>query len=321
MGGSPLNLPVIAVLAGGVSSEREVSLRSGKAVAVAAAGSFPTILVQVDRPEIPQGLDPEIHVVHSTLHGTFGEDGAMQRLLDAAGFVYAGCDAAASALTMDKQLTKKTVAAAGVPVAAGRCFSSDAVPSASELVRELGGDIVLKPNSEGSSVGLAFASTPAEIEAALAGLKSGTWIAERRVRGAELTVGVIGGRAMGVVEIVPKSGAYDYASKYTRGATEYFCPARIPAGAFAAVRQLAEQAFAACNCRDFARVDFMLSPKDGPVFLEVNTIPGMTETSLLPKSASWSGCDFNSLVREMTIPAVGRFARRHTTIAHAEKRN
>lgn len=311
-----MKAPVIAVLAGGVSAEREVSLRSGRAVALAAAASFPAMLVRVDAAEIPAQLDPAVHVVHSTLHGTFGEDGGMQSLLEAAGFEFAGCDAASSALTMDKCRTKELVARAGVPVPPGRMFRADNKPSASELVRELGGDIVLKPNGEGSSVGLAFASTPGELEAALAALTPGRWLAERRIRGTELTVGVLGGRAMGVVEIAPKSGAYDYASKYTRGATEYHTPARIPAGAFAAVRDFAATAFAACNCRDYARVDFMLSPADGPFFLELNTLPGMTETSLLPKSASWSGYDFNSLVREMTVPAVGRFIRRHTNIAH-----
>jgi len=311
-----VNAPVIAVLAGGVSSEREVSLRSGRAVAMAAAASFPTILVQVGTAGIPEGLDPELHIVHSTLHGTFGEDGAMQGLLDVAGFEYAGCDAVSSALTMNKQCTKELVAVAGVPVAPGRCFQGESPPPASELMRELGSEIVLKPNAEGSSVGLTFASTPGELEAALAALTPGAWLAERRVRGIELTVGVVSGRALGVVEIAPKSGAYDYASKYTRGATEYYSPARISADAFAAVRQFAEAAFAACACRDFARIDFMLSPTDGPSFLEINTIPGMTETSLLPKSASWSGYDFNSLVREMTVPAIGRFVSRHTTIAH-----
>ena len=308
--------PVITVLAGGISSEREVSLRSGRAVALGAAASFPTMFVRVDAAEIPAQLDPAVHVVHSTLHGTFGEDGAMQALLEAAGFEFAGCDAASSALTMDKRRTKELVARAGVPVSPGRMFRADAKPAASELVRELGGDIVLKPNGEGSSVGLAFASTPGELEASLAALTPGEWLAERRIRGAELTVGVLGGRAMGVVEIAPKSGAYDYASKYTRGATEYHTPARIPADAFAAVREFAATAFAVCGCRDFARVDFMLSPAEGPFFLELNTLPGMTETSLLPKSASWSGYDFNSLVREMTVPAVGRFIRRHTNIAH-----
>jgi D-alanine-D-alanine ligase len=312
-----MKTPIIAVLAGGVSSEREVSLRSGRAVALAASASFPTILVQVDAASIPAKLDPTVHVVHSTLHGTFGEDGGMQALLEKAGFEFAGCDAASSALTMDKQRTKETVARAGVPVAPGRFFRADGKPSASELVRDLGGDIVLKPNGEGSSVGLSFASTPGELEAALAALTPGDWLAERRIRGKELTVGVLAGRSMGVVEIAPKSGAYDYASKYTRGATEYHTPARIPADVFAAVREMAAAAFAACECRDFARVDFMLSPSDGPFFLELNTLPGMTETSLLPKSASWAGYDFNSLVREMTVPAVGRFIQRHTTIAHA----
>lgn len=308
--------PIIVVLAGGTSKEKEVSLRSGAATASAAASSFATRLIFVTENALPAELDPRRHVVLSTLHGTFGEDGGMQALLERAGFAYAGCDAASSALTMDKTLTKQIAAAQGVPVADAVVFDAKAAPTAEELAAKLGAEVVLKPNNEGSSVGLRICETTEQLAAALAELRPGRWIAERRVRGIELTVGVLQGRAMGVVEIAPKSGQYDYASKYTAGASEYFAPARISAAATAAVQRHAEAAFAACGCRDFARVDFILAAGDKPVMLEVNTLPGMTATSLLPKSASCAGHDFVSLVRAMAQPALERFQSNRLSLSH-----
>jgi D-alanine-D-alanine ligase len=311
-----MNLPVIAVLSGGTSAEREVSLRSGAATAGAAANNFPTRLLVVDAPAVPAGLDPVRHVVLSTLHGTFGEDGSMQRLLEAAGVAYAGCDAPSSALTMDKSATKERVAKTGVPVAEGIAFDAAAAPTAAELTHRLGREIVLKPNNEGSSVGLQVLTEPDALAAALPRLHPGRWLAERRIRGTELTVGVLHGKAMGVVEIAPRSGMYDYASKYTRGATEYFAPARIEPGVTDALQRFSETAFAACGCRDFARIDFLLSTEGQPFFLEINTLPGMTETSLLPKSALCVGLDFAALVREMVLPAVARWRAAQTSFAH-----
>jgi D-alanine-D-alanine ligase len=299
--------PVIAVLAGGTSAEREVSIGSGQACALALARSFPTRLFAVDAEALPPGLDPSRHVVFSTLHGTFGEDGGMQRLLDAAGVHYAGCDAESSAFTMDKTRTKARAAARGVGVAEAVVFAAGEVPSADEIAARLGPEVVVKPNGEGSSVGLTVANDRAGLAAALAGIRSGRWLAERRIRGRELSVGVLGGRALGIVEVRPRSGVYDYASKYTPGRTEYLAPAPVDPAAGAAVRDAAETAFAACGCRDYARVDFILSEGGEPILLEINTLPGMKETSLLPMSARCAGLDFIALVREMVTPALRRF--------------
>ena len=299
--------PIIAVLAGGISAEREVSLGSGRACAQALARSFPTRLFQVDTEALPEGLDPEQHVVFSTLHGTFGEDGGMQRLLDAAGVQYAGCDAAASELAMDKARTKAAAAARGVRGAEAILFSAAATPAAAEVVAQLGEDIVFKPNDEGSSVGLSLAQGRAAAEAALARIASGDWLVEQRIAGRELSVGVLAGRALGIVEIRPHSGVYDFASKYTKGATEYVAPAPLAAAETAAVQTAAEATFAACGCRDYARVDFILSEEDGPILLEINPLPGMKETSLLPMSARCAGLDFIALVRELVTPAWQRF--------------
>jgi D-alanine-D-alanine ligase len=299
--------PIIAVFAGGTSAEREVSLGSGRACAIALARSFPTRLFQIDTNALPPGLDPRQHVVFSTLHGTFGEDGGMQRLLDAAGVAYAGCDAASSALTMDKTRTKQTVEAAGIPIIPGITFDAARKPAVAEVIDRLGEKLVLKPNAEGSSVGLAMVDGRADLEAKLATVDRGAWILERRIFGHELAVGVLGGNAMGIVEIRPKSGIYDYASKYTKGLTEYLAPAPLPPAAYPAIQAAAEKAFRACGCRDYARVDFMFSEQSGHYLLEINTLPGMKETSLLPMSARCAGRDFTALVREMTLPALQRF--------------
>lgn len=310
-----MTAPHIAVLAGGTSAEREVSLGSGRACASALARSFPTRFVEVTAQALPAGLDPRRDVVFSTLHGTFGEDGRMQRLLDAAGVQYAGCDAAGSELTMDKARTKRAVAARGVRVARDLAFAADAVPAVDVVVGQLGEQVVVKPNDEGSSVGLSIVGSRAELATALGAIRRGNWLIEERLRGRELSVGVLGGRAMGVVEIRPKSGVYDYASKYTKGATEYFAPAPLDEAVTAQVQRAAETAFAACGCRDYARVDFILVDPNVLYLLEINTLPGMKETSLLPMSARCAGLDFTALVREMVRPALQRFAssgRSHT---------
>lgn len=303
-----MKTPVIAVLSGGTSAEREVSLGSGKACALALARSFPTRLFEINAEALPDGLDPAQHIVFSTLHGTFGEDGGMQALLDEAGVTYAGCDAAASALTMDKTKTKNAAAAKGVNVAKAVTFTADQKPTAADVIARLDGEsLVVKPNAEGSSVGLALIASRAELEAKLASITRGSWLIEPRLIGREMSVGVLNGRAMGIVEIRPKSGVYDYTSKYTKGLTEYFAPAPLSPEITSQVQKAAETAFAACGCRDYARVDFILS-QDGPLYLlEINTLPGMKETSLLPMSARCAGLDFTALVRELVTPALARF--------------
>lgn len=303
-----MNQPIIAVFAGGTSPEREVSLGSGKAVALAMAYNYPTAFFTIDSDALPEGLDPARHIVCSTLHGVFGEDGGMQRLLEQAGVAYAGCDAKASDLTFDKWRTRQSVSAQGVQVAPGRVFQASAKPTAAALVAEYGEQIVLKPNRQGSSVGLQIVSTKVGLEIALGGIRQGEWIAEERILGREFTVGILRGRAMGVVEVVPKSGVFDYTSKYTKGLTEYFAPAQISDEIATKLRTAAETAFAACGCRDYARIDFMLSGDGELYLLEINTLPGMKETSLLPMSARCVGLDFVALCREMVAPAVERFA-------------
>lgn len=302
-----MNTPHLVVLAGGTSSEREVSLGSGLASAIALSRTFPTRMVEVNTDGLPEGLEPTRDVVFSTLHGGFGEDGGMQAVLDQGGIAYGGCDAASSRLTMDKSRTKAAAAKGGVTVAPEILFAATAKPTPAAVVAALGSEVVFKPNDQGSSVGLALVEGEAAIARVLAGITVGNWLAEKRLKGRELSVGVLNGKAMGVVEIRPRSGVYDYESKYTKGATEYLAPAPLTELQTARVRADAEKAFAACGCRDYARVDFILSGESDLFLLEINTLPGMKETSLLPMSARCVGLDFTALVRELVSPALQRF--------------
>jgi D-alanine-D-alanine ligase len=283
-----------------------VSLGSGHACLIALARRHAVRLFELDADALPAGLDPVRHVVFSTLHGGFGEGGGMQRLLDAAGVHYAGCGAASCALTLDKTETKRVASAAGVRVVEGLVFGAEARPDPAEIIGRLGEQLVVKPNDEGSSVGLQLVAGQAQLAAALAAITRGRWLVERRIMGRELSVGVLNGRAMGVVEIRPKSGVYDYRSKYTKGLTEYEAPANLPADETKRVQAAAETVFQVCGCRDYARVDFMWSDNDGAHLLEINPLPGMKETSLLPMSARCLGLDFTALVARMVGPALER---------------
>jgi len=299
--------PEIIVLCGGLSSESEVSLRSGQAVAEVLPGSR---LVELTTDALPAWLDPARHVVFPVLHGGWGEDGRAQAEMEARGVAFVGCSSAANRLCMDKVATKQAMRGAGVPAIPEVAFAGAAKPTAAALVAALGEHLVIKPSDQGSSVGLYMLEGEAAVAKALAEIPaSGQWMAERRLRGREMSIGLLDGRPMGLVEIVPLTGVYDYKTKYTKGASEYLFPAPIPAELTAAVGEAAARLFAACGCRDFARADVFLEPDGRFYFLEINTMPGMTATSLMPKSASCVGLDFPALVRRMAAPALARAAR------------
>ena len=206
---------------------------------------------------------------------------------------------------MDKGRTKEIAVELGIAVPEGEVFAGDAVPLADDLMDRLGTSLVLKPVASGSSDGLSFTNHRSELGVALSQIHSGRWLAERRITGRELTVGLLDGKALGVVEIVSESGIYDYAAKYTTGTTDYQYPAKIGAYTTSRIEAEAEKIFAACDCRDFARVDFLLEDET-PYFLEINTLPGLTESSLFPKSAACRGYDFVSLVEAMLAGALAR---------------
>lgn len=285
----------VTVLMGGPSAEREVSLRSGAAVAQAlrARGHRVHEMDPVPgRLELPEGTE----VVFLALHGTYGEDGGVQAELEGLGMRYTGCGVEASRVAFDKGLTKERCRGEGVPVA-----RSVMIPAKCGWPEGWTGPVVLKPVRQGSSVGLQFVEGAEDFGAALeSALGHGSEVMmEERIMGRETTVGILEDRALPVVEVRPKRGSYDYANKYTAGATEYFCPADFPEWVTRGIQSAALGAFRAVGGRDYARVDVMVRGDGSPVVLEVNTLPGMTETSLLPKAAAAAGMDFGKLCERL----------------------
>ena len=276
----------VGVLMGGVSSEREISLLSGQAMlsALQARGVQASGLDLRDdwSEQIRQsGIDTAV----IALHGRWGEDGCVQGLLEIMQIPYSGSGVAASALCMDKVLCKAVLNQTGLKTPVDIPIGDDG-PSRYP--------VVLKPILEGSSVGLHVLHNADDWQQLAIEDASG-WMAEIPVKGAEVAVSVLNGRALPPVEVVPNSGMYDFASKYTKGATEYFCPARIPAESLKLCMQRAEEAVRITACRGAPRVDMIMADGGEPVILEINTIPGMTETSLLPKAAAEAGIDFEEL--------------------------
>jgi D-alanine-D-alanine ligase len=295
----------ITVMLGGPSAEREVSLRSGAAVAQALRSLGHTVR-ELDPRDDSWTLAAGTDVVFLALHGTYGEDGTVQQHLEALGVPYTGCDAAASRIAFDKLATKKRCLQAGVPTPRYEVFTSPRAgwPAGWEP------PVVLKPVRQGSSVGLQFVERVGDWSAALAeSLRYDSEILmEEKILGRETTVGILGGEALPIVEIRPKQGGYDYTNKYTSGATEYFCPAPFDEPASRRIQAAALGAFHAVGGGDYARVDVMVRQTGEPEVLEVNTLPGMTETSLLPKAAAAAGIGFAELCRRMIELALDRQA-------------
>lgn len=280
----------ISVLDGGISAEREVSLRTGAAVtsALRALGHDVTeVLVESKDFRLPVGCE----AVFIALHGTFGEDGEVQRILDGRGIPYTGCGADSSARAFDKLASKRAFLAAGVPT------PEFAVCGPETDLSPISPPVVVKPPRQGSSVGVTRVTDPARWRDALeeALRFDNPVLVEKMIFGRELTVGILGAEALPVIEIVPHEGFYDYANKYTAGRTEYRCPASLPPGATERVQAAALAAHRSLGCEVYSRVDVLLDADGAPSVLEVNTIPGMTETSLLPKAAAASGISFGAL--------------------------
>lgn len=279
----------IAVLMGGASSEREISLRSGAAV-FAALKQQGLDVVAVDlvlntKLWHRQIKDSQAEVAFIALHGTYGEDGCIQGLLESMQIPYTGSDVLASALCMDKRLTKSVLQIAGVKTPRN-VILKDRVPTSYP--------VFVKPVAEGSSVGLHYVKDAAEW-LALGIQDTKQWLIEDCVLGMEVAVGVLNGKALTPVEIEPKSGRYDFESKYTVGATDYYCPARLSTACKQKCMEIAEQAVAVLGCSGAPRADLIVPKHGEPVLLEVNTIPGMTATSLLPKAAAEMGISFEAL--------------------------
>ena len=323
---------------GGPSAEREVSLRSGAAVAKALR-SLGHEIQELDPRDESWVLPPKTDVVFLALHGTYGEDGTVQRRLDELGAIYTGCDAEASAAAFNKIRAKVLFEKLNVPTAKywwgdtwsdskGEALKKTIQDWAEKVAGQVFGEaglklpLVVKPACQGSSVGLFFVERKEDLSTAIfeafriacdGGIENldscsnrSVVLVEEKIIGRETTVGILGGEPLPVVEVRPKTGGYDYKNKYTAGCTEYFCPADFNATTTKRIQDAALGAFKAVGGRDYARVDVMVRPDGSPVVLEVNTLPGMTETSLLPKAAAAAGLNYAQLCQRMVDLALKR---------------
>ena len=300
----------VAVLMGGWANEREVSLMSGNGV----AGALESRGHRVTRIDMGRDVAARIaeaapDIVFNALHGVPGEDGTVQGMLDLMGVPYTHSGLATSVIAIDKELTKLLLVPRGIPMPGGRIVRSEELYGSDPLARPY----VLKPVNEGSSVGVAIVTDTSNYGNPIRKDATGPWqqfdtlLAEPYIRGRELTVAVLGDKALTVTELVPKSGFYDFDAKYTDGMTEHVCPAEIPEEIAALCMDYALRAHRALGCRGCSRSDFRWDDErgeDGLFLLETNTQPGMTPLSLVPEQARHCGMDYASLVEAIVADAL-----------------
>ena len=280
---------------GGNSKEREISMKTGQAILESLQRQGYQAIALDTKQEIAAALKAEAPAATViALHGHHGEDGTIQGLLEILQIPYSGSGVLASALCMDKRLCKQLVATLGVTVPEAHVVHD--LSELQSIPESL--PVVVKPNQEGSTLGMAIVREAKEIKPAVteALQHDSTVLLEQYIAGTEVTVGLMNGQSLPVLEIVPQSGFYDFEAKYTKGMTEYIVPARIPEAATQKLQQESEMVFQQLNLSGIARIDYILAKNGTPYFLEINTIPGMTETSLVPKAAEKAGINFDQVV-------------------------
>jgi len=294
----------VGVFYGGISAEREVSLRTGAAAASALRRrGYDVREIDIREDWLGTVRSAECDVAFLALHGRFGEDGCIQAACELAKLPYTGSGVAASAVAMSKVLGKRMVAAADVPCPPDAVYEGTEIAGAKPP--PFGFPLVVKPDREGSTVGVTIVRDPSMWEEALAAAARHDIrvLAEAYVPGREITVAVVNGKVLPAIEIVPKSGFYDYRSKYTAGETEYVIPVPMDRDILQRAAEYTRRAAQALQLRGAARLDYRVDPAGNVFFLEANTIPGMTETSLLPKAAKFDGMSFEELVEEILSDA------------------
>lgn len=299
----------IGVLMGGLSKERDISLKSGKAVSKALkdAGYEKVKDIDVNEDLALKLRDLKIDVVFNALHGRYGEDGAVQGLLETMKIPYTGSGVLSSAMAMDKTVSKRLFASNGIPTPDFLIAGAQKPKEVLNRVKSAGlkWPLVIKPACEGSTIGLQISNDEEDFE----GLYSEALkfddhlIIEKFIKGRELTVGILNGEPLPLVEIVPKKGIFDYAAKYTKGLTDYYVPARVDKMISEKAQEIAGRVFELLKCSGFARVDFIMNDKKELFVFELNSIPGMTSTSLVPMAAKEAGMSFEKLVEEITLGA------------------
>ncbi|MDF2386154.1 D-alanine--D-alanine ligase [Nostoc ellipsosporum NOK] len=301
----------VAVLMGGWSAEREVSLMSGAGIADALESlGHKVTRIDMDRDVALKIAEARPDVVFNALHGTPGEDGTVQGMLDLMGVKYTHSGLVTSVIAIDKQLTKQALVPHGIPMPGGRMVKTEELHQADPLPRPY----VLKPVNEGSSVGVAIVTKEGNYGNPISADAVGPWqefdelLAEPFIRGRELTTAVLAGEALGVTELKPKSGFYDYDAKYTDGLTEHVYPAQIPDEITEACRRIALEAHRLLGCKGTSRSDFRWDDSqgvEGLFLLEVNTQPGMTPLSLVPEQARHLGISYPQLCQRIVDEAMG----------------
>ncbi len=308
----PLERPRVLVLYGGPDAERAVSIESGRGVAAALVelGRFDVLPLEIETVTAMELLAHDPDVVFPVLHGRWGEGGPLQEILEASGVPYVGSGPKASALAMDKLVTKTMAAATGVPTPRSQAIAlGDAV--------DIRPPLVIKPIDEGSSVDLRICRTSDEVERGLAEIlpRRRRLMLERYVTGREITAGVVLGEVLPLIEISAASGVYDYEAKYHRDDTRYVLDPALPKGVSDAIRLHALAMYRLLGCRDLARVDFMVD-EQGPWLLEVNTLPGFTSHSLVPMAARHAGISMPELCGRLVDAA-----RRRGTVPSSSRRS
>ncbi|MGZ9189888.1 MAG: D-alanine--D-alanine ligase family protein [Nitrospira sp.] len=312
----PLTRSKIGVLMGGQSSEREVSLKTGEAVYRSLVRSgYDAVAIDVG-PALTQTMQEQlVEIAFLALHGPGGEDGAIQGFLETLGIPYTGSGVRASAIGMHKVATKTQLAAVGIPVPKGTVVLRGTAPSLARTLRtsKLTLPVVVKPASQGSTIGVTIVRQPSQWKEALrlAHQYDEEAMVEAFIPGHEVTVSLLSGADEAVtglpaVEIVAPDGFYDFSAKYEKGRTQYLCPAPLSASVTRQIRQLAIKTYQVLGCNGAARVDFRITPKGKPYVLEINTVPGMTETSLLPMAAGKAGISYDALTERILQSALAR---------------
>jgi D-alanine-D-alanine ligase len=315
----------VGVLMGGMSAERDISLKTGEGVARAleARGHDVARVVFGKEPMDVALRAADIDVAFLALHGRGGEDGCIQGMLELMGIEYTGSPVLPSALAMDKLKAKEMFRLHNVPTPPYYMATKEDLlddDGLTELHGSFGFPVIVKPRNEGSSVGLAKANDVRELRAAIeAALEHDRYVlVERFIKATEVHVGILDGRVLGCIEVAPKSGLYDYEAKYTPGATEYIIPPRIAATRTRGIMNLAERAVRALGCTGAVRVDLLVTEGENEYVLEVNTLPGMTPTSLLPKIAAHAGIEYGALC-EMILEGAALHSNIHPK-AESERR-
>jgi D-alanine-D-alanine ligase len=292
----------VGVLLGGMSAEREVSFSSGRAVAEALRRKgYDVAEIDADETTPAKLTEAGVTVVYNALHGKFGEDGCMQGLCEVMRIPYTGPSVEASAMAMDKQVANEIFRTADLPVPDFQMVQKKEAGSFTVDNLKIDLPVIVKPTTEGSSIGISIVKQPDQLSAALAEAfaQDERVMIQSYVKGRELSVGVLDGEPLGVVEIRPKLEFYSYKAKYTKGMSEYLCPAPIDEQQAQVYLELARRADRVLGCEGFTRVDFILGEDGSANLLELNTLPGMTELSLLPMIAAERGISYDDLVEKI----------------------